>query len=207
MLKVYEFNGFPNPARVRLALAEKHALDKVTFVTVNVPAGEHRLPAFLAKNPSATVPALELEDGTVISECTAITEYLDHSFPGPCLTGETAKERAVVHMMQRRAESRLLDAVAAYFHHATPGLGPQIELYQNAEWGQHQKQVAFEGMRYFDSVLAASPFVAGETFTMADITVYAALGFAAFLELELPAGCSNLVAWRDRIAARPSVKA
>jgi glutaredoxin len=78
MLKIYDFEGFPNPARIRIALAEKGLSDNVSFVTVDVPGGEHRKAAFLAKNPYATVPVLMLEDGTCISECTAITEYLDH---------------------------------------------------------------------------------------------------------------------------------
>jgi glutathione S-transferase len=205
MLKVYEFQGFPNPARVRIALAEKNALDQVQFVSVDVPGGEHRGAAYLAKNPSGTVPALELDDGTVVSECTAITEFIDHQFPGPRLSGETPRQRAVIHMMQRRAEQRVLDAVGAYFHHATPGLGPQIELYQNADWGRRQRQVAIEGMRYFDQVLAASPYVAGEVFSMADITLFAGLGFADFAKIEIPAECAHLRAWRAKVAARKSV--
>lgn len=73
-MKVYEHKGFANPARVRIALAEKGLVDSVEFIPVDVPAGEHRTPAFLAKNPSGVVPVLELDDGTCISECTAITE-------------------------------------------------------------------------------------------------------------------------------------
>lgn len=204
-MKVYEFDGFPNPARVRIALAEKGLTDKVEFVSVNVPEGEHKKPTFLAKNPLAAVPVLELEDGTTIAECTAITEYLDHLDGEPTLTGRTPKDRAVIHMMQRRAESGLLDAVGAYFHHATPGLGPDIEGYQCAEWGHHQKQRAVEGMRYLDGVLANQPYLAGAEFSMADITAFAGLGFADFAKLEVPSECENLTAWRDRVAARPSV--
>src|SRR5215468_6655973 len=121
-MKIYDFKGFPNPARVRMAVAEKGLTGQVEFVTVNVPEGEHKTPAFLAKNPSAAVPVLELDDGTCIAECTAITEYLDNMTLSPSLTGKSTKERAVIHMMQRRTEATLLDAAAAYFHHATPGL-------------------------------------------------------------------------------------
>lgn len=121
-MKIYEFDGFPNPARVRIALAEKGLTDQVEFISVNVPEGEHKRPEFLAKNPSGAVPVLELEDGTTISECTAITEYLDHVSGESALTGHTPKERATIHMMQRLAEANLLDAVSAYFHHATPAL-------------------------------------------------------------------------------------
>jgi glutathione S-transferase len=118
-----------------------------------VPAGAHKTPAFLAKNPAAAVPVLELEDGTTIAECTAITEYLDNLDGAPTLTGRGARERAIIHMMQRRAEAGLLDAVATYFHHATPGLGPHIETYQNREWGERSRERAVAGMRYLDGVL------------------------------------------------------
>ena len=201
-MKVYEFEGFPNPARVRMAIAEKNLADEIEFVHVDVPNGEHRKPEYLAKNPSGTVPALELDDGTVVSECTAITEYLDNLAGEPTLTGRTPKERAVTHMMQRRAESRLLDAVGDYFHHATPGLGPDIETYQNSNWGMKQREKAVDGMRYFDSVLADQDYVAGDRFSMADITVAAGLSFADFAEIAIPAECTNLKAWRERVAAR-----
>lgn len=204
--KVYEFPGFPNPARVRIALAEKGLSDRVEFVRVNVPAGEHKRPEFLAKNPSGAVPVLELEDGTTIAECTAITEYFDHLVGETVLTGKTPKERATIHMMQRRAEAGLLDAVAAYFHHATPGLGADIEGYQCADWGNYQRERAVKGMRYMNEVLATSPYIAGSDFSMADITVFAGLAFADAVKMEIPADCENLLAWRARMNERPSIK-
>ena len=204
-MKIYDFEGFPNPARVRIALAEKGVTDQIEFVNVDVPAGEHRKPEFLSKNPNRAVPVLELDDGTYICECTAITEYIDHQFEGINLTGQDAKERAVIHMMQRRAEQNLMDAVGTYFHHATPGLGAEIETYQNAEWGEKQKEKAMEGMRYFNSILATNEYIAGDRFSMADITVFAGLGFADFAKIDVPRECTNLVAWRDRMASRPSI--
>ncbi len=204
-MKVYEFDGFPNPARVRIALAEKQISDKVEFVSINVPEGEHQQVAYLEKNPSAAVPALELDDGTVISECTAITEYLDGTFGTRTLTGETPKQRAVIHMMQRRAEAKLLDAVANYFHQATPGLGPDVEGEQCAQWGEMQRVRSLDGMRYFDHVLEHQPYVAGEAFSMADITVFAGLAFADFAKVDIPVECTNLVAWRERVSKRPSI--
>ena len=205
MLKIHDYKGFPNPARVRIALAEKGLIDQVEFVTVDVPAGEHRRPEFLARNPTGVVPVLELEDGTHIAECTAITEYLDHLDGDPVLTGKSAQERAIVHMMQRRAEAGLLDAVATYFHHATPGLGPHIETYQNREWGAKGRERALAGMRYLDGVLGKQSYLAGERFTVADITAFAGLAFAAFAEIDVPADLTNLRAWRARVAQRPSI--
>ncbi|MEM7404205.1 MAG: glutathione S-transferase [Pseudomonadota bacterium] len=204
-MKIYDIANFPNPVRVRIALAEKAALDDVEFVSVDVMNGEHREAAFLAKNPGGTVPVLELADGTTVSECTAITEYIDHSFDGPTLTGRSPKERAVVHMMQRRAESQLLDAVGAYFHHATPGLGPELERNQNAAWGEAQKSVALAAMHYLNSVLETSPYVAGDAFSMADITAFAGLAFADFAKVEIPAEYTHLLAWRARMTERPAV--
>jgi glutathione S-transferase len=204
-MKVYEFDGFPNPARIRIALAEKQLSDKVQFISINVPEGEHQQAAYLEKNPSGTVPALELEDGTVISECTAITEYLDGTSGERTLTGDTPKERAVIHMMQRRAEAKLLDAVATYFHQATPGLGPDVEGEQCAQWGEIQRVRSLDGMQYFDHVLADQPYIAGDTFTMADITVFAGLAFADFANVDIPVNCTNLVSWRERVSKRPSI--
>ena len=205
MLKIYDFKGFPNPTRIRIALAEKGLSDQVEFVHVNVPAAEHKRPAFLAKNPSGTVPVLELEDGTCITECTAITEYIDSVHGAPTLTGNGARERAVIHMMQRRAEAGLLDAAATYFHHATPGLGPHIELYQNAAWGEKNRERALATMHYLDGVLARQPYLAGDKFSVADITAFAGCAYADIGKIEMPAALKNLKAWRSRIAKRPSV--
>jgi len=204
-MKVYEFEGFPNPARVRIALAEKNQTDQVEFVQIDVPGGEHQTPAFLAKNPSGAVPVLELEDGTIISECTAITEYLDQLSGEPTLTGRTPQQRAVIHMMQRKAEAGLLDAVSAYFHHATPGLGPDIEGYQCAEWGNHQRDRAVAGMEFLDGILADQPYIAGDAFSVADITAFVGLGFADFAEIAIPEEYGHLNAWRQRVGARPSI--
>lgn len=203
-MKIYDVEGFPNPARVRIALAEKGATDQVEFVPVDVMNGEHRTDAFKAKNPDATVPYAELDCGTCISQCTAITEYIDGNFEGPSLIGDTPKQRAKTQMMNLRAESGLVDAVGAYFHHATPGLGPDLETYQNAEWGMKKKETAQNTMRYLDSVLASSDYLAGSEFSMADITAFAGLAFADFAKVDIPSGLSNLSSWRQRVASRPS---
>ena len=205
MLKIYDYKGFPSPTRVRIALAEKGLADKVEFISVDVPGGEHRLPAFMEKNPYAAVPVLELEDGTCISECTAITEYLDNMVGEPVLTGRNFKERAVIHMMQRRAEIGLVEPAATYFHHATPGLGPKIELYQNREWGERSRGRAVAGLHYLNRVLTKQPFLAGDRFTMVDITAFAGLVYFAITKIEVPSELRNLKSWHERVAGRPSV--
>jgi glutathione S-transferase len=205
-MKIYDFPTGPYPARIRIAIAEKSLQSQITFETINLFKGEHKAPAFLAKNYSGTVPVLELADGTLIAECTAITEYLDALDGTPTLTGATPRERGLIHMMNKRAEMEVLDAISIYFHHATPGLGPAVELYQNSAWGLHQRDKALNGMRYFDGVLKTRPFIAGAAFSMADITLIGGLIFAGLLSLPIPDGCDALKSWHAAMMDRPSVK-
>ncbi len=206
-MKIYEFHAFPNPFRVRIAAAEKGLIDQIEFVQINLPAGEHKKPDFLAINPFGKVPVLVLDDGTVITECTAITEYLDLLSGEPVLTGLTPKERALTQMMQRRTEALVIDAATDYFHHATPGLGPDIEPFQVAEWGEKQREQAIKGMYYFDSVLQKQPYVTGDHFRMPDITLFVGLIFADFAHIKIPEECRHLQTWRERVAQRPSASA
>lgn len=206
-MTIYDWPTGPYPARVRIALAEKAVRPLVDFVTVDLFKGEHKKPDFMAtKNYSGTLPVLQLADGTLIAECTAITEYLDNIDGIPLLTGTTPVEKAVIHMMNKRAEIELLDCVSVYFHHATPGLGPDVELYQNQEWGLRQRDKAIRGMRYFDGVLQRQNFVAGEAFSMADIAVIGGLIFADIVKLAIPDDCRALRTWWARMQERPSVR-
>ena len=205
-MKIYDMAGGPYPARVRIALGEKNLQSQVRFESVDLWKGEHKTPAFLAKNYSGTLPVLELADGTRIAECTAITEYLDALEGAPTLTGTTPREKGMIHMMSKRAELEVLDAVSVYFHHATPGLGPDVELYQNAEWGLRQRDRALRGMHYFDGVLKTQPFVAGTAFSMADITLIGGLIFAGLVDLPVPPECAALQVWYARMQERPSVR-
>jgi glutathione S-transferase len=211
-VKIYDRTGFPNPMRTRIVLAEKALEDQVEFVSVDLIGAEHKQPSFLAMNPAGKIPVLELDDGTLISESTAITEYLDNLDGHPVLTGTTPREKAVVHMMQNRAEAELMGPVDGYFHYATSGLGPVLQPYiapewaGRKEWGERQRDKAVRGMKYFDGVLKNQPFVAGDTFSMADITVFAALNFADYAGIAIPGECTSLIAWRAKIADRTSVK-
>jgi glutathione S-transferase len=210
-MKIYDRPGFPNPTRIRIVLAEKGLDSKVEFIPVDLIAAEHKQPAFLAKNPSGVLPTLELDDGTLISECTAITEYLDNLDGNPTLTGRTPIEKALIHMMQRRAEAYVLDPLGVYFHHATPGLGASLQAYKNPEWegraemGRREGEKAKEGLRYFNEVLSNQPFVAGEKFSMADITLLAGLAFAEALGA-VPADLAALKQWQERVSSLTAVK-
>lgn len=205
-MKIYDLPIGPYPARVRIALAELQKQSEVQFINVSLRKGEHKTPEFRAKNYSGTVPVLELEDGTFIAECTAIIEYLDALDGASVLTGKSPRERGLIHMMTKRAEIELLDAISVYFHHATPGLGPDVEKYQNADWGFRQRDKAIKGMHYFDEILGDQKFVAGNFFSMADITVIGGLIFADLVRLPIPEECKNLRSWYVRMQERPSVK-
>jgi glutathione S-transferase len=211
-MKIHDRPGFPNPSRIRIVLAEKGLDSQVEFVPVDLIAAEHKQPAFLAKNPAGVLPVLELDDGTLISECTAITEYLDNLDGRPTLTGRTPREKALIHMMQRRAEAQVLDPVGLYFHHATPGLGTALQAYKSPDWpgraemGRREGAKAVAGMHYFNGVLADQAFVAGDSFSMADITLFAGLMFADAAGLGVSSEHQALRQWRERVSALPSVK-
>ncbi|WEQ51771.1 glutathione S-transferase [Komagataeibacter oboediens] len=205
-MKIYDWPTGPYPARVRIALAEKNLLSDVEFVPVNLWKGEHKKADFLAKNYSGTLPVLELGDGTCLAECTAITVYLDALVGEPTLTGRTPLEKGVIHMMTKRAEIEMLDAISVYFHNATPGLGPDVECDQNREWGLRQRDRALRGMHYLDGVLRKQPFIAGDAFSMADIAVIGGFIFAAAVKLTVPQECEALLAWYARMQERPSVR-
>lgn len=212
-MKIYDTPGFPNPARIRIVLAEKGLDSSIEFIKVDLFEAEHKQSAFLAKNPAGTVPVLELDDGTFISESIAITQYLDNLDGKPTLTGVTPREKAVIQMMQKRADDQLIDAIGIYFHYATPGLGAKLDPYKSPEWaprkewGIRHKEKFVKGMHYFDQVLQTETYVAGDQFSVADITVYAALLHASAAGITIPAELKALSAWQVQVSARPSVKA
>lgn len=202
MIRIYDAENFPNPRRVRLALNEKNALDQVEFVPVDIKGGELRTPAMRALNPDTTAPFMELEDGTVISRCTPIIEYIDMAFDGPSLTGTAPRERALIAMMNLRAEEGLVDAAADYFHHATAGLGPDLETDQVPAWGERQKRRVADTVRYLDRTLATQAYLAGGDFSMADITAYIGLNLATALGLLPDEDLEHIRRWKASVAAR-----
>jgi glutathione S-transferase len=204
-MKLYEFDGFPSPRRVRVFLAEK-GIDGVESVQVDVPGGEARQQPFRSMNPLGEVPVLELDDGTCIGETTAISRYFEELQPEPALFGATTTEKALVEMWQRRLESGLMSAVLTYFHHATAGLGP-LETYQNRDWGENNRECALATMQLLDKQLEGRRFVVGDSFSIADITGLCAMDFADYCEIDVPDELTNLRAWHHRVSSRPSAAA
>lgn len=204
-MKLHEHDGLPSPRRVRMFLAEK-GIDRIESVTVDVPAGEARREAFLAKNALGEVPVLELDDGSYISEVAAISRFFEARMPEPALFGTTPEEQATIEMWLRRIENGLMGTAVAYFHHATPGFGA-LETYQNRSWGEKSRERAVAAMRLVDAQLEGRDFIAGEGFSIADITALCAIDFAQAIGIEVPAELNSLRAWHDRVSRRPSASA
>lgn len=204
-MKLYDHSDFASPRRVRMFLAEK-GVDDVELVPVDILGGEARREPFLSKNPLSQVPVLELDDGTNISEVTAISRYFEDLHPEPSLFGKTAAEKARIEMWHCRAETGLTAAIGTYFHHATPGFG-ELELYQNKEWGEKSGERAVATMRLLDAQLDGKPFIAGENFSVADITALCGIDFAKLCGIEIPSDLASLRAWYVRVSARESAAA
>ena len=204
-MKLYTAPRAPNPRRVDMFLAEKDI--RLERVLVDLNAGEHRSAAFLARNPVARVPVLELDDGRALSETRAICTYLEGLHPLPNLMGESAEERAFIEMADRRVELGLMLTIANAIRHTHPGLAP-LEQPQFPDFGRSQGDKARETARWFDAWLQQHPWMAGERFTIADITAFCAVEFARLMKFVPGAeGLQALQAWRDRVAARPSAQA
>ena len=204
-MKLYSFPGAPNPRRVLIFAAEKNiALD---IVNVDLMGGEIKKPEFLAKNPSGKIPVLELEDGTCIAESVAISRYLEALNPEPNLFGVTALETALIEMHHRHIEMELHTAIGAAWVNgpvvASMGIIKPIEAMR--ERGDRNARSYYERL---DRELASRDYIAGDRFTVADISATCMIDFAgAMVNLEPEASLVNLKAWRDRIGERASVMA
>ena len=205
-MKLYVSPRAPNPRRVQMFIAEK-GITGIEEVVVEIGKDEHRSSNYRAKSPLAKVPVLELDDGRYLGETRAICSYLEGLYPEPNLMGETFEERAFIEMADRRMELYLFGTIANWIRHTHPGLAP-LEQPQFADFGRSQGEKVREVGRWLDGELASRPFVAGERFTIADITAFCAIEFARGL-MKFRAGAegmAHLQAWRERIAERPSAK-
>lgn len=194
----------PHPRRVRMYLAEK----KLTppYVDVDLLKREHKAPDFVAKNSLGQVPTLVLDDGTVITESNAICRYFEALHPEPPLFGATPVEIATIEMWSRRIELQVMSPVAAYWvqaHPLTAGLSAQ----KHKDFGEAQKRYAIDRLRWLDRDIAGREFIAGATFSMADIVAETVIDFAKFVGIALPEDAPNLAAWRARMKQRPSSRA
>jgi glutathione S-transferase len=203
-MKLYEYARAPNPRRVRIFLAEKGMT--IPTEQVDIVAMQHKTDAFSAINPLQRVPALVLDDGTAITESVAICRYLEGLQPEPPLFGRGARETALVEMWNRRVELNLLAAVAAAFRHLHPAM-KEMERPQIAAWGEANKPRALEFLGILDAALKDRPFVAGDRFTIADITGLVAVDFLKPAKLAVPEDMAHLRRWHTQVADRPSARA
>lgn len=203
-MRIIETRSAPNPRRVRMFLAEKGLT--VPFEQVDLMAGDLRTPDFTRLNPVQRVPVLILDDGTAIAETVAICRYFEETAPEPPLMGVSAREKAVIEMWNRRVEFGLFQAVTAVFRHLHPKMA-HLEVPQVPAWGEANRPRVNENLALLDHQLAAQPFVAGDRFSIADITAFVAVGFLKPARVDLPAEFSHVLAWFQRIAARPSAAA
>ena len=203
-MKFYNSIG-PNPRVVKMFMAEK-GLD-IPRVEVNLMAGENRQEAHLARNPSGQTPALELDDGVILSEILPICEYLDEIHPSPPLIGTTAEERAVTRMWTRRVDLNICEPMANGFRFSN-GLGLfKDRLYTIPQAADDLKTIAKTKLAWLDGLIAGRDWIVGDRFTLADILLFSFLEFGAQVGQPLEAGNETLTAWQARVAARPSVAA
>ena len=197
-MKLHYFPVAPNPTKVRVYLAEKGI--EIDQVRVNLPQGEARSPTFLARNPMGKLPVLELDGGECLTESLPIIEYLEELNPEPPMIGTDPVERARVRSLERIADTGVLMSVARIIHATRSPLGlpprPQV-----AEWA---REALDQALGVLDAKIGQGPFVAGERVTLADCTLWAACGFAAFGEVEIDPRFRNTIEWRQRFSKRPS---
>jgi glutathione S-transferase len=203
-MKLYDGGRAPNPRRVRIYLAEKGLT--VPIVPVDLGSMEQKSVAFTAINPLQRVPALVLDDGTVITESIAICRYFEALHPEPAMFGTGAHEQAMVEMWDRRIEHNLYLPVSYVFRHLHPAM-KTAEVPQVPEWGEVNKRRVEEFLPILDRQLAERQFVAGEHFSVADITALVAIDFMKPARLAVAPVHGHVLRWHATVSARPSAKA
>ena len=199
--KLYDGGRAPNPRRVRVFLAEKGIT--VPLVPVDMEKLGHRSEEISSRNPMRRLPVLELDDGRVLSESIAICRYFEALCPEPALFGHDAFEQAEIEMWQRRVEMHFLYPVAHAFRHIHPAMKGWEEP-QIAEWGEANKPKAVEFASYLDGELASREFIAGDGFSVADITATIATDFCKPARIRIPEDLTHFHRWYEAMRARPS---
>lgn len=208
-MKFYDCSTAPSPRRARIFIAEKNV--PIETIEVDLAHNEQLSDAFRAINPRCTVPVLVLDDGTTLTENQGIAAYLEAAFPEPPLLGRTPVERGLVANWNARCELEGLWAVAECFRNRSRGLanraltGPR-DFAQIPELAERGRARAEEFLFMLDERLRQSTFVAGEFFSMADITAVCVVDFAGWIKLGVPESCTGLRRWRALVGERPSTR-
>lgn len=204
-MRLYQDTRAPNPRRVRMYLAEKGLTDRVTLVDVSINDRAHLQPAFLEKNPLGLLPVLELDDGRLLRESMAICRYLEELHPAPALFGSDPWQRAQVEQWNRHAELELLFPVTQIFRNSHPFWKDRIR--QAPEFAEIMREHLAQRFTWLDHELSARRWLAGDDFSVADITAVCALDFGKVSSIRLGVDTPHLARWYGDVQARPSYKA
>ena len=200
-MKLYHSPQAPNPDRVVYFLRAKGKLDAVELEEVSIMKQEHKTPEYREVSPFAQVPALILDDGTKITESRAICTYFENIFTEPNLMGTDAKEKALIEMWDRRVELMFFMQFATWFRNSHPAMAP-LEVPQSAEAAAKGEKAARKMAERFDAHLATHDFLAADRFSIADITLFIACGFARVMKWAPHKEHANLGRWYDAMKAR-----
>jgi glutathione S-transferase len=209
-LKFYDCKTAPSPRRVRIFLAEK-GID-IDTVQIDLAQGEQFGESFRKVNPDCVVPALELDDGSCISEVLAICQYLEERHPDPSLMGHTPEERARVSMWNAKVEQQGLAPLADAFRNSAKGLveravtGP-VSYAQMPELAERGRKRTGQFFHRLDSQLADVRYVAGDSYSIADISAMVFVDFAGWVKILPPDGAANVARWYAEVSKRPSAAA
>ena len=203
-LKLYNHALAPNPRRVRIFAAEKAI--ELRVADVDILAGQSRTPEFLAKNSSGGVPVLELDDGSCLSESVAICRYLEGLHPEPNLLGRDLREQAEIERWNRRMELELFAAIGRTVQNTSSIF--QGRFKQFPEYGEAQRAIVYQRLERMDRELNGLRFVAGDRFTIADITALVAIDIGGRLaDIKIAPELGHLTRWHETVSSRPSARA
>ena len=203
-MKLYNSIG-PNPLVVRMLMAERGI--ELPKTEVDLRGGENRREPYLSKNPMGQMPALEFDDGTVLTEIIAICEYLDETTPGLSLIGSNARERAETRMWTRRIDLNIVEPMLNGFRFAEGMKLFEKRVHTIPAAAADLKQIAQEQLAWLDKQMAGKTWICGSRFTLADLLLFATLGFGAGVGQKWSPELKNIDAWFARVKARPSAAA
>ena len=202
-MKLYDLKAGLNPRRVRIFLAEKGI--EVPMVQVDMMKRENDAPDYVAKNPMGKMPLLELDDGAFLAESMAICRYFEALHPAPPLFGEGAREQAFVEMWNRRMELEIMLPLVMVFQHTSEFWKDRIE--QAPAWGEINRRKLADRMKWLDGELADREFIAGDRYTVADITAQCSLVMGKGIGTPVPEELTNLSRWYGAVTSRPTARA
>ena len=200
-MKLYDTPRAPNPRRVRWFMAEK-GIDDIEIVTLDIMQGAHKTPEYLGKAGLPQVPALEMDDGTVITESVAICRYLESRYPEPNMFGRGPEEIAVIEMWTRRAEMLVAVPLMLGVRHSHPALA--VLEQQVPAVADYNRAYGLTGLEALDRRLGTSEWLAADRITMADIVAFVGIDFTRMIRLRIPQGLANLGRWNEAMRARPA---